>query len=114
MPVTNSVIQNMKNTYESRDTTLGISSESSIRSGLNYASALWNTENLIKAERLVEKLAAVSQIASMDQTTTFQLMRISCSNSSRNVMLVYYLITKNSKLCDTKMMGQSALSKAQL
>jgi hypothetical protein len=86
MPVTNSVIQNMKNTYESRDTTLGISSESSIRSGLNYASALWNTENLIKAERLVEKLVAVSQIASMDQTTKFQLMRRSCSNSSRNVM----------------------------
>jgi hypothetical protein len=60
MPVTSSVIQNMKNTYESKNTTLGISSESTTRSGLNYASALWNTENLIKAERLVAKLVAVS------------------------------------------------------
>jgi len=60
---TSSLLQDMKNVYESiiHESNLIAPDIYLIRRGLNYADALWNTGNLIEAERVVAKLVAVSR-----------------------------------------------------
>jgi hypothetical protein len=60
---TSSVLQDMKNIYENiiHESNLIAPDIYLIRRGLNYANALWNTGNLIEAERVVAKLVAVSR-----------------------------------------------------
>ena len=58
--VASSVLQTIKSTYEQYLNTQGMNSELTLRSGLTYATMLWDAKHCIEAERLAIKVATVS------------------------------------------------------
>ena len=109
----NSMLQNSREIYERSLNAKGIDSEDTIRSGLIFAKSLRRDANhSIESERLVTKLATISRrVHGPDHRMTIESDKLLELCKEQRFVIVL-LMTKYSRLCDTKMTEKSALSRA--